>query len=216
MLLKEVGVRSEGELISKLEQVTLKGFPQKHIYSNCHISIERVHPNYLSPPQRYVHRDELKKVQDVRWKILEEFGHDILQLRGYIKCVYEGESFINNYEGGKLEQYDDFVIDILPPVVEEYFGWDGKPHLLINDGMHRAFIAYQMQMPFNIVYIRGVSEHYPYYANPLPAGWRDVEILDIIPEGYIKKFHVVKDHKALFRDFNVAFENIGESRQYGK
>jgi hypothetical protein len=71
-----------------------------------------------------------------------------------------------------------------------------------------------METLVNVAYVRGVNRSYGYYAHPLPGGWNDVQIIDRLEEGYIKKFHTVKDHRARFRDYNTEFENIGDSRPY--
>jgi hypothetical protein len=73
-----------------------------------------------------------------------------------------------------------------------------------------------MGLPINVVYVRGVSHHNPYYSYPNPNGWSDVELIEVLKEGYIKKFHVAQDHKKLYRDFNSVFENVGDSRPVQK
>lgn len=195
----EVSLRSEGELISKIEQVKQRN-SNIQPYLNTRIDIVTLNPEILSPCQSYILTDELKKVEKLRWDIFKETGHiDILRLKGYIKC-----------------QYEDKNIDILPPVCEEYFDSKFGLKIIINDGMHRCYLAYRMGLPINLVYVRGVSSHNPYYSYPNPRGWADVELIDTLKEGYIKKFHVAQDYKKLYRDFNSVFENVGDSRPVQK
>jgi hypothetical protein len=196
-----IEVVSSGELIKKLQNVTLR---KKHPtdsdikpYEKALITIETFDPEALAPTQRYVLDTELKKVEKLRWDILEEYPHDIFRLNGYLKC-----------------KYDDKTIDIIPPVVEEYIDFRGNIHLLIADGQHRSFLARQMGLPLRVCYIRGVHYANCYYAYPLPDGWNGVKMISSIPDGYIKKFHTVRDHKAKFRDYNSQFDNIGDSRAY--
>lgn len=198
MSYKEIETRSEGELCLKLREVTLRG-SDKQPYLNSAISIEMFDPDTLSPVQRYVLDSELKKVEGLRWAILDSDNIDILSLKGYIKCKYE-----------------DQEIDILPVVCEEYIDYRGQIHVLIADGLHRTFLAYQMGYPINVVYVRNINKFWPYYSYPLPRGFKDVEIVSSIPEGYIKKFHVSPRHKALYRNYNSMFSNIGDSRPYDK
>ena len=215
----ELETRSRGELISKLEQVKLRN-SGKQPYLNARIDLITLDPAILAPTQRYVLTQELKKIEQVRWGILEDHHIDILNMDGYVKCHYTDKTPL--YELGKLEPYDEVdnypphTIDVLPPVVEEYFDPKGQLHLIICDGQHRCYLGYTMGTMITVAYVRGIHWGYPYYAYPLPNGWADVEIRDDIPEGYIKKFHVAKDHKSLYRLFNTEFENVGDSRPYDK
>jgi len=190
----EIEVRSAGELCEKLRNVTLRGSTIPP-YLNSFIRIETFNPRNLSPCQRYALLPELKKIEELRWEILREYGQDILQLNGYLKC-----------------HYPDKTIDILPPVCEEYVTPWGELKAIINDGLHRVFLAYQMGIPVNVAYIRGVHPGYPYYAHMNPKGFDDIELIEEIPENYVKKFHVAKNHKELFRNFSSKFENVGDSR----
>lgn len=194
----DIETRSEGELVEKLQKITLRGGDVQP-FKNSYISIEKVDPITLSPCQRYALKPELRKIEQLRWEILKDYSFDILQLNGYLKVKYE-----------------DTVIDIIPVVVEEFISPRGEVKQIINDGLHRAYLSYQMGSPLHVAYVRGVNKNYPYYAWPLPNGWDDVEMREGIPKGYVKKFHVAKDHKFLYRNFNSQFENIGDSRPYNE
>ena len=208
----ELETRSKGELISKLEQVTLRGSGTQP-YLNARIDLVTLDPAILAPTQRYVLTSELKKIEQVRWGILKDHNKDILNLDGYVKCKYSAVTDFMSAD--PLESHtEEQTIDVIPPVVEEYFDPKGWLHLIICDGQHRCYLGYTMNTLITVAYVRGIHWGYPYYAYPLPNGWGDVEVRDNIPEGYIKKFHVAKDHKALYRNFNSQFENIGDSRPY--
>jgi hypothetical protein len=207
----EVTTRSAGELCEKLRQVTLRG-GKVQPYLNSFISIETIDPLHLSLAQRYVLIAELKKIENLRWDIQKEYGWDILRLNGYLKVGYyaDGAETAPRRDGSiPISQ----TIDVLPPVCEEWVDFRGKPHIIVSDGAHRVFLAYQMGLPLNIVYVRGVNKSYPYYSYPIPTGFSEVEILDKLEDGYIKKFHVMKESKVAYRDYNSQFENIGDSRK---
>jgi hypothetical protein len=213
----EVTTRSEGELCEKLRLIKLKGGTIQP-YLNAHISIETLDPAILAPTQRYCLISELKKIEQLRWEIMSEYGWDILQLNGYLKVNYIDTQSTPIESDGKQYtsqvKYYDRTIDILPPIIEEYIDYRGHVKLIIADGQHRCRLAYQMGLPINVAYVRGSNKSYLYYAYPLPNGWGDVELREEIEEGYVKKFHTVKDHKKRFRDYNTEFCNIGESRPY--
>ena len=89
---------------------------------------------------------------------------------------------------------------------------DGSVVKILNDGMHRVYLARMERSPIQVVYVRKVPRECPYYAFPLVNGWNDVEIVQDLPEGYIKKWHRIKDYKSLYRDFNTGFQNVGGPR----
>jgi hypothetical protein len=211
-----VEVRSRGELLSRLQQITLRGSSTQP-YLNARIDLVTLDPAFLAPTQRYVLDSELKKVEQVRWDVLEAENQDIFLLDGYLRCTYIDKTPL--YELGRSQPYDYVenyppkTIDVLPPVIEEYFDPRGRLHMLICDGQHRCYLARTMGTLITVAYVRGIHWGFPYYAYPLPNGWNDVYIMTgEIPEDYIKKFHVAKNHKALYRNFNSRFENIGDSR----
>jgi len=102
---------------------------------------------------------------------------------------------------------------LLPPVVEESREPDGRTVLLINDGIHRVYAARKLGRRINVVLARNVPEEYPYYAYALRDGWKQVQELAELQEGYQKKEYRNPDnYKALFRDFNEVFEGVQKQR----
>lgn len=104
-------------------------------------------------------------------------------------------------------------MDLLPPIVEESVENDGSVHLIINDGMHRVYMALREWFIPQVALIRGVPKDLPYYAFPVPGGWDKVEERDDLPDGYLKKWHRIKNYYSLYRNFNSAFTNVGGPRQ---
>ncbi len=189
---------SENDLIESLRQVTLLKRPEVTIYEHAYISLETINPAILSPAQNYILRSELKKVRELKWA-LEAHNVDIYLLRGYLRLWMEG--------------LDD-PIDLLPPVVEESIERNGSIHFIINDGMHRVYMALREWTRTQAVVIRGIPREYPYYAFPVPGGWESVEEREDLPEGYLKKWHRIADYHALYRNFNSAFLNVGAPRVF--
>ncbi len=184
------------ELIENMRKVGMLTQPDVLVYEECRIELTSFHTDRIAPAQRYVLTQEILKVRDLRWS-LSEHGFDLFKLDGYVKIWLEG--------------YDD-PIDVLPPVVEQSREADGSLVKILNDGMHRVYLARQERTPVQVVYVKGVPKEYPYYAFPLVNGWNDVEIVSELPENYIKKWHRIKEYKSLYRDFNTGFENVGGPR----
>jgi hypothetical protein len=184
------------ELEANMRKVGMLTDPTKLVYSNSLIELEQVSTSDIAPAQRYVLVKELEKVRDLRWA-LREHGVDLFKLDGYVTIW--------------LEDCED-PIDVLPPVVEQSAEADGTVVKILNDGMHRVYLARMERSPIQVVYVRNIPEEYPYYAFPLVNGWKDVEMVAGIPEGYIKKWHRVKGYKDLYRDFNTGFQNVGGPR----
>ena len=184
------------ELMANMRRVGMLTNPEARLYSDSTIELPTLHTDEIAPAQRYVLTKEIRKVRDLRWS-LREHGVDLFKLDGYVTI--------------RLRDYDD-PIDVLPPVVEESEEADGTTVKILNDGMHRVYLARMERSPIQIVYASNVPKQYPYYAFPLVNGWDDVTIVDDLPEGFIKKWHRIKNYKTLYRDFNTGFQNVGGPR----
>ena len=154
MNILEVKRFSIDELIQRLRNVTMLKAPEVKIYHNAFISVEKISPLSLSPPQNYILREELKKVREIKWA-LEEHGIDIFELNGFVRLTLEGH---------------EEPVDLLPPVVEESIERNGSVHLIINDGMHRVYMALREWVVPQVVLVRGIPKDLPYYAFPVPGG----------------------------------------------
>ena len=172
--------------------------PDIKVYEHAFITVEKIATRNLAPPQNYILREELKKVRELKWA-LEDHGVDIFELDGFVRLT--------------LEDFDE-PVDLLPPVVEESIERDGSVHLLINDGMHRVYMALREWVIPQVVLIRGIPRDLPYYAFPVPGGWSRLEERDDLPPGYLKKWHRIRNYHALYRNFNSAFLNVGGPREF--
>jgi len=201
MKIVQVRQQAPAELVSRLRRVPLQEQPEVQIYQNALISLECIHTRHLHPPQNYIWLAELKKVQELRWG-LREHGVDMFHLNGFVTYTVEEV-------GGELVDYD-----LYPPIIEESFEADGTVALLINDGMHRIYLARSEWLIPQVVYVRGVPKEYPYYAFPRPQGWEGIDLLPDNPDKnrYLKKCHRIRHNKALYRNFQAVFRNVGGSR----
>ncbi len=186
----------EEDLIRRLRDVTMLKASGVFVYKKAFLSLEKIAVTALSPPQNYILRSELDKVWQLKCA-LAEHGQNIFELNGFLRL--------------KIEGYED-EMDVLPPVVEESIENDGSVHLIINDGMHRLYMAMREWTVPQVIFIRGIPKDRPYYSFPLPGGWSNVEERDDLPVGYIKKWRRVKDYYGLYRNFNSSFLNVGGPR----
>ncbi len=184
------------ELLERLRKVRLLKNPDVLIYKDALITLEFISTSCLYPTQRYVLIQELEKVRNLQWA-LREHGYDMFCLNGYLEIWLKGQ---------------DNPITLLPPVVEESIEKDGRVVALINDGMHRLYLARAQWVIPQVVFVRGVPKEYPYYAYPNPDQWENIDILDELPPGYIKKWHRIYNYHSLYRDFNSAFSAVGAPR----
>ena len=196
MDIQQVEHHGVDKLIANMRKVGMLTNPEVRLYSDSVIELTTFHTDQIAPAQRYVLAQEIRKVRDLRWA-LREHGVDLFKLDGYLTM--------------RLGDYDD-PIDLLPPVIEESEEADGSVVKILNDGMHRVYLARMERSPIQVVYVRNVPEQFPYYAYPLVNGWNEVSIVDELPETYIKKWHRIKNYKTLYRDFNTGFQNVGGPR----
>uniref|UniRef100_A0A7C3V1T1 ParB-like catalytic effector domain-containing protein n=1 Tax=Desulfobacca acetoxidans TaxID=60893 RepID=A0A7C3V1T1_9BACT len=192
---------SPQELLDRLRQVPLLNQPDILVYARALISLENIHTDNLVPAQNYIWLAELRKVQELRWSLAEQ-GVDLFRLDGFVTYTVRGAD-------GAEENYD-----VYPPVVEESLEADGSLALIINDGMHRLYLARLERVVPQVIYIRGVPKEYPYYAFPRPEGWAGIDLLPDNPDPrtYLKKCHRRRENKRLYRDFQAVFANVGRSR----
>ena len=189
---------SEKELIEKLKNVTMLKAPQTKVYTNTLISLEKLRPEFLAPPQNYILKQELKKVRELKWT-LEKHDINIFELKGFLRIFFDS-----------VEE----PVDLLPPIIEESIESDGSLHLIINDGMHRVYMALREWVIPEVALIRGIPKNLPYYAFPVPGGWNSVEEREDLPPDYLKKWHRISDYHSLYRNFNSAFKNVGGPREF--
>jgi len=192
---------SVADLMARLRRVPLQEQPDVKIYENALISLENIHTKNLHPPQNYVWLAELRKVQELRWS-LQEHGLNMFNLNGFV-------SYTVREADGELVSYD-----LYPPIIEESFEADGTVALLINDGMHRVFLARSEWIVPQVIYVRGISKEYPYYAYPRPQGWEAIDLLADNPDKnrYLKKCHRIRHNKALYRKCQAVFKDVCGSR----
>lgn len=191
---------SQEETLSRLKNTRLKGFSQPYVYEDSSLELLKyMSPRKLVPTQRYVLCENLKTIESLYREFLK-FNINIFHLEGTL--IFHME----NDEG-------DIVgpIPLTPPIIEETH--TTKRKFLISDGMHRIFAAKKLGSFINVIYVRDVPKEYPYYALPLKNGWHDVQELEFIPEGFVKKtYRDPKNYKDLFRNYNEIFPGIQESR----
>ena len=189
------------ELIEKLRRVPLLKQPDRLIYEKALITLECIHTNCLHPPQNYIWLEELRKVQELRWSLAAQ-GVDLFRLNGYVTYT------VRQKDGS------DATYDVYPPIIEESIEADGSVALLINDGMHRVYLARLEWVVPQVVYVRGIPKEYPYYAYPRPERWEGIDLLaeNPDPKMYLKKCHRRRENKLLYRDFQAVFANVGRSR----
>ena len=200
MKIESVEYFTKEELVTRLRKITMLLDPSNYIYENVFISLEKINTDYLTPPQNYVLNYELVQKRELKYALKEQ-GCDMFNLNGFVEFCVEGE---------------DIKRTLLPPVVEESIENDGSIMHIINDGMHRIYLARIERLNPEVIFIRGVPKESPYYAYPIAGGWDGVERVDRLSEGYIKKWHRIKNNKMLYRNFDSVFSDCSKPRGYDK
>lgn len=191
-----LATRDEATLLARLRDVTLLKQSIRP-YAGADIRLVTVGPDLLFPASRYVVRGHVQRQADLRFRLLAH-GVDTLALSGAAEF-----------------RWGDEVWTVIPPVVE--FSRERVQFLprregdlshppvdvevpLINDGLHRVWLARSLGLPVRVVLIRGAAEAHPYYA--YPGGWSSVREVDEVPaDKASRKLHRAADHYALYRDF---------------
>lgn len=189
---------SADELLDRLRAVRLRGFPDVRPYADAALEIQSVDPETLAPPQRYVLREGLETMHDLR-AALAPHALDPFALAGGAFVTIDGDR-----------------IPVIPPIVEESHepGRDA-PVDVIADGLHRVYAARALGLPITVILAKGLPREYPYYALALPDGWAGVAELAALPDGFQKKTYRNPDnYKSLFRQYNAVFPGVQEQRKH--
>ncbi len=196
MKILKVEKHSLDELVTNLRRVELLNNPDVKPYLDARIESRLMVTEGIRPAQRYLLEHEIQKITDLEFAL---FPHniDLFDLQGYLTIYVDGF---------------DQTIDVLPPIVELSHETSGPVNLL-NDGMHRVWVARTKRRPIRVAHISGVDPNYPYYALPLADGWNDVQVIKELYDGFVKKYYRVDDPTSLYRNFNSAFTNVGAIRQ---
>lgn len=236
MEILDVRFYSAKELVSRLRKVCMLQDREAFPYKTADIQVTSIPAAELAPAQLYVLRSEFDKVRDLRYA-LQDKGVDILRLYhsrvrdgklvdgdvdraeplGFVEILVKHQAIVQipDSNKGHVEVTEQWVT-VLPPIVEVSEEGDRSVANIINDGMHRCFLARVSRVIPDVVRISGVPKKWPYYAFPLAEGWRDVQVIKTLDEDTLKKFHRTKEYKKLYRDFNSAFTNVGGPRGTGK
>ncbi|MDR2199852.1 MAG: hypothetical protein LBR53_10435 [Deltaproteobacteria bacterium] len=198
-----VEVHPAEELFRKLREVVMLRNREIRPYEDAELSLERMPFEEFRPAQRYVLVPELQKVRHLGFE-LRDRGQDPADLDGYLTLRIAGVPE---------------PVDLLPPVIERHTEADGTAVNVVNDGMHRLYAARLEWRTPRVLYAKNLPPECPYYAYPIPGPfpWEKVEIVNAekVPEGFLKKWHRIRNNKELYRDFNSAFQNVGGPRGGG-
>ncbi len=198
-------VYPQEEMFSRLKKVTLAGSGEK-IYEQGRMRVRTARVKDLWPCQYYVLQQDLDRVAKLRYCLLDHTKGeiDILHLDSFVEFTLAG---------------DDQPITIMPPICETSHEANGVSVDLINDGMHRVYLARMEWEDINIVLIDRVPK--PYYAYPIPGidPWREVILHSLrMPEEYLKRWYrgPKAEAKKLFRQFDApgAFDTRHTQREH--
>lgn len=184
---------SKSTVANNLRKVTLLNSDVRP-YRNAKISFNaKVNPASLIPCQNYVLNSQLQNISEMIKQLpispLAMLSSRFIKVGG---CKFS--------VGGKM-------MSLIPPIIEEKHNGG----LIVADGMHRCFYALHHDLSIDVILIKEIDDGYPYYALPLPNGWKDVKIVDSKPD--IGKEYLEPDnYKRLFRDYNKQFENVQMKR----
>lgn len=191
---------SQAELLARLRQTRLRGFGQPEVYREASLELRAgCQTSLLASAQYYALRPNLEKILQLREALLE-WELDILALQGGLLI--------------RTSQHPEEQIPVLPPIVEESLEPDGRRVLLVADGIHRVLAARQLGLPLSILLVRQVPPQYPYYAYALEGGWEEMELMDELPDLYLKHHYRLPDnYRALYREYDRVFPGVQKARK---
>jgi len=161
-------VHSWEQLVDSLRCIKLKGDSNLHPYQRATIESRLVEIDSLSPLACYALTSQLKVGNQLRQRFLTRYALDPFDLSGIVDLTNEDEER-----------------RIAPPLVEVYIEQQGplkgKEVWALVDGLHRCRNAKRLGFSrIRAVVISNIPEHLP--LAPLPLRWKDIRLVDDIPE----------------------------------
>lgn len=185
---------------ARLQDVRLLNDASVKPYEHARIKLRQdVSTDDMDPAQRYALEPNLAQVEALV-DALAAAGHDLFALGCGLTIRTDAEPEVPR--------------SVIPPILERgTFRDDGRPALILADGIHRAFVARSRGRRMTAIVVEGVASHVPYYAWPEPKGWDAVQVKSFLEEGFQKKDYRVKvGYQKLFRNFNAAFPGVQPDR----
>ena len=195
---------SFGELEEKLRQVPLmkKDAQGKEIliYEHANSQLRTFSTQEVNPTSFYLLGRNLAFQRELREHLLKIYDIDVLNLSGALELKNGNE-----------------IWTLTPPIIEstqrtvQYqpqageISHPGNCRIsipIINDGLHRVYLAWQTTGTFKGIHISGALEEYPFYAHP--NEWEKIKVLDELPKTKEeKKLYSREDCYALYRNFGI-------------
>lgn len=158
------------ELETLLRQTTLMGDLTQRPYQTATIELRTIETSDVKPLSRYILRNHLETQRFLHWGFQEEHGIDTLSLEAeQARILFQLE--------GETEEWA-----LIPPIIE-VSPHDGLPVLV--DGEHRFFLAKELEVPVQVIWIENIPEKYPVVA--LPLEWSEVEPFEEVPPVFSKR-----------------------------
>jgi hypothetical protein len=157
-------------LEQQLRRTTLLGDPTQLPYQHAQISLRMVETEEIKPLARYILKNNLETQRFLHWAFAEEQGIDTLSLepeQARIEFQLDGEA-------------DEWAL--IPPIIEVS---TIDHQAVLVDGEHRFFLARELGVPIQVIWIEQVPAEYPVVA--LPLSWSEVEVFDEVPPTFNKR-----------------------------
>ena len=188
-----------------LRQVPLVGTPAEHPYAHAKIEWDVAQKRAeLYYAQLYLLKPQLEVIQSLAsqlWKILA---------RNPFRLDY-GLCLILRFAQDEAVQFCYWF----PPILEEAFLPDGRPVLLVADGMHRVFLSSSYDSShLSAIRVTNLDPAFPYYAYPQARDWDKLVLLDAKPPPSARKnYREGANPKRLFRNYNALFPELQPPRR---
>jgi len=169
-------------------------------YREATIKLLDVPPSDLNLTTLYALKANIETQRHLRTSLLE-FGYDSLNLGGLLR-----------YEWDDGKEYS-----LMPPVVEvveRYCKILPRPWEIsyetafpikfpvLLDGFHRAYLARELWLPLQVLFIDHIDPTCPSYAHP--NSWEEVKLCDSVPtDPKDKKHYISENPKTYYKNFWV-------------
>lgn len=184
------------DVFALIRDVRLRRQSAVRVYRDAVLMVRPIHPHEANPAQLYVLQNKLEFQRALRTELLQQVGEDPLDLA----C------------GLRLRVNDGALRLLLPPIIESttrrvtYRHGSDMSQVesicipVVHDGMHRLFLAKEIDSTVRVIWISRVPEEHPFYAHPV--SWDRVGRVRQKPALMVDRRRLLtNDPDVLYREF---------------
>lgn len=158
-----------------------------HFYQHAYLRGVTLRPDDVNPSAMYVLESRLRFQANLRSHLLETAGIDTLRLQEVLHLRDETSGVVFGMAPPYVEVVSEAVAILPRPQDREAPPPQRLRMLLLIDGIHRFWLARELDLSVSVVLVSDAPSEFPYRA--YPCDWDVVRVTDVVPSSDKKRFY---------------------------